>query len=54
MIIEQSRQGLRLIGKAWEIRAYLRHWSNQHQHLQDYLGKTTLEAPNRQLYLVKK
>lgn len=53
MIIEHSGQGLRLIGKAWEIRAYLRHWSNQSQSLQNFLIKKEYQT-NPKLYLLKK
>lgn len=54
MIVEQSKQGLRLIGKAWEIRAYLRHWSNKSQHLQDFLLKKELKPSSPKPYLVRK
>jgi hypothetical protein len=36
---------LRMVGKAWEIRAALRSWSNKELTLQEYLARRS--NPNR-------
>ncbi|QAV14358.1 Z-ring formation inhibitor MciZ [Brevibacillus agri] len=39
-----SEKQLRMVGKAWEIKAALRSWSNKELTLQEYLTKRTNAA----------